>query len=680
MDVIHLVELLIYTFGVFAYGAFLVLGLRLPRRRRWFALRHEQAGSEPSIDRVGGALILVSFAWFVVLLLQTLASLSPRTPQGPLDLAFLVLAFLIPPVVMHCVYKMQRHVSRPATSGIATAGARPTPHPAWAWSVVAVYAVSQSMSLFTVLRILDVIDPAPSMLDEPGTWVGVLVMIAGLYSALAFSKSSVAAETSERRSSRRSMRGLFGLLALLFVPLILDSAGWIRLSEIVGELYQVVLRSFPLVFLVTTTYIGNRFTFFDVFVKRGLSLMLTIVVLTAYFAVLSPWLAGLEIGWAQPWVYALVLLPVALSLPWVYQRLGRWLDNFWLGRRFSTVEAVKHFLSSIQTATSEPQLVERAEAAISAIFHAPTQIDLRPQAESSPAGESAWELPIDVQHERVGVIRMGRRANKVPFFSEDAALLGSLADVFSYLLENMRLQEKKQEQEQLAKELSLHASQSDLKTLRAQINPHFLFNALNAIAGLIHKDPLQADRTVEQLAEVFRYTLRRSESEWVRLEDELAFVRAYLEVEQARFGRRLQFRIEADSSVERVRVPTMMVQTLVENAVKHGVAAVRGPGRIEIDARQHDDRLQVVVVDNGPGFTDEDDAGLQKRTGQSGYGLRNVRERLHGYFGDRATLVAERDQDRRVTRVSITMPLAPVGHVVSAGDPETSAAPAGDAR
>ena len=144
-------------------------------------------------------------------------------------------------------------------------------------------------------------------------------------------------------------------------------------------------------------------------------------------------------------------------------------------------------------------------------------------------------------------------------------------------------------------------------------------------------------------------------------------------------------RVELDdtaklSQQERVRVPTMMVQTLVENAVKHGVAAVRGPGRIEIDARQHDDRLQVVVVDNGPGFTDEDDAGLQKRTGQSGYGLRNVRERLHGYFGDRATLVAERDQDRRVTRVSITMPLAPVGQVVSAGDPETSAAPAGGAR
>ena len=93
--------------------------------------------------------------------------------------------------------------------------------------------------------------------------------------------------------------------------------------------------------------------------------------------------------------------------------------------------------------------------------------------------------------------------------------------------------------------MSFQASRSELKALRAQINPHFLFNALNAIAGLIHKNPLRADKTVERLADVFRYTLRRSENEWTLLEEEMEFVRAYLEVEQARFGKRLQFQIHA---------------------------------------------------------------------------------------------------------------------------------------
>ena len=110
-----------------------------------------------------------------------------------------------------------------------------------------------------------------------------------------------------------------------------------------------------------------------------------------------------------------------------------------------------------------------------------------------------------------------------------------------------------QEQEQLAQELRLQTSSSELKALRAQINPHFLFNALNAIASLIHTDPARADAAVEQLAEVFRYTLRRSDSEWAPLDQELAFARAYLDVEQARFGHRLTFAIDSDHRRRRRR-------------------------------------------------------------------------------------------------------------------------------
>ena len=140
------------------------------------------------------------------------------------------------------------------------------------------------------------------------------------------------------------------------------------------------------------------------------------------------------------------------------------------------------------------------------------------------------------------------------------------------MLENVRLQRKRQEQEQVAQELRLQTSRSELKALRAQINPHFLFNALNAIASLIHTDPARADAAVEQLAEVFRYTLRRSEQEWAPLDQELAFARAYLDVEQARFGRRLSFSIDADPPLAGAQVPSMLLQTLVENAVKHGIS------------------------------------------------------------------------------------------------------------
>ena len=343
------------------------------------------------------------------------------------------------------------------------------------------------------------------------------------------------------------------------------------------------------------------------------------------------------------------------------------MDRVWLGRRFTTVEAVKQFLSSIQRTTSERQLIERAEHGISTIFRAPTRIDVTSSGRPADPFESKVDVPIQGGHNHVGVMRLGHRPNGAPFFSEDRSLLSSLAEVFAYMLENVRLQGRQQAQERRAKELSLQASRSDLKALRAQINPHFLFNALNAIAGLIHKDPGRADRTVEQLAEVFRYTLRRSEREWTPLEEEIEFVKAYLEVEQARFGQRLQCRVTLDDAVKPATVPTMMVQTLVENAVKHGVAAVRGPGRVEVDAHLDGDRLRIQVADNGPGFPDNQPAAPSR---DSGYGLKNIRERLRGYFADQAELVLGRDAARRMTVAAIIMPLSPDARVPSAGHRE----------
>ena len=105
------------------------------------------------------------------------------------------------------------------------------------------------------------------------------------------------------------------------------------------------------------------------------------------------------------------------------------------------------------------------------------------------------------------------------------------------------------------------------------------------------QDPAVADRTIEQLADVFRYALRGAESEWALLDDELEFVRAYLEVERARFGSRLHIDVRLGDDVRGARVPTMMVQTLVENAVKHGVALVRGPASVEVNARRDGERL-----------------------------------------------------------------------------------------
>lgn len=201
--------------------------------------------------------------------------------------------------------------------------------------------------------------------------------------------------------------------------------------------------------------------------------------------------------------------------------------------------------------------------------------------------------------------------------------------------------------------VSCRARRRRLKALRAQINPHFLFNALNAIAGWIPRDPARAEHTVERLAEVFRYTLRGSETEWVRLSEEIEFARAYLDVEKARFGERLAVEVNVGEGTGEARVPAMIVQTLVENAVKHGVARRRAGGRVSILSNRDGSKLHIEVRDDGPGFP--------PAAVGPGFGLRSVRERLAGYYGARAALGWTRDVERQETVVFVELTLlAPV--------------------
>jgi LytS/YehU family sensor histidine kinase len=193
----------------------------------------------------------------------------------------------------------------------------------------------------------------------------------------------------------------------------------------------------------------------------------------------------------------------------------------------------------------------------------------------------------------------------------------------------------------------VHLHRAELKALRAQVNPHFLFNALNTIAALIPRNPGPAASAVEQLAEVFRYTLNRADREWTQVSEELEAVRAYLEIERARFGERLRFRIEASPEAARARIPAMMVQTLVENAVKHGIAGLSALGTVDIRATTDQNRVRVEVRDSGPGF---------REGAAEGYGLRNIRERLAGYFGESAYLLLGRDADSGMTLAAVEMP------------------------
>ncbi len=399
---------------------------------------------------------------------------------------------------------------------------------------------------------------------------------------------------------------MFGIAGLLGA--ITAEAAWSRVllgmmavSAVAALAFQnPVLSVLPdyllLAFFCVHLYYKERLVFFDLLIKRGAYFLLAVGALTAFFFLVP--------SQPEPWMAALLLAPVWLIGPWLDRRLGSIIDRLWLRRKYSVPDAERVFLGAVQQAANEQDLRRRAEQALADIFQ--TTVEVRFADEAS--------------------IQLNPRPNSIPFMSDDHRLLQSLTRTLSVVLENVRFRDREQQ-------LRVLASRAELKALRAQINPHFLFNALNAIAGLIRDQPALADETVEHLAEVFRYTLRKSETEWVRLEEEIEFVDAYLRVEQARFGDRLRVSIEMDPAAARTPVPAMSIQPLVENAIKHGASNVEGPAWVSLRAAVEDDALSIVVSDNGPGFP----PGFAIQA-SGGPGLLYVAERIRGYYGDGAHL------------------------------------------
>ncbi len=189
-----------------------------------------------------------------------------------------------------------------------------------------------------------------------------------------------------------------------------------------------------------------------------------------------------------------------------------------------------------------------------------------------------------------------------------------------------------------ARQAEQAALQAELKALRAQINPHFLFNALNSIAALIRARPDEAEAVTESLADLFRYSLRASKQPLVTLEDELESVKLYLAIEKVRFRERLRVAIDVPEKLLKASVPSLLLQPLVENAIKHGASKVEGNFFIHLSATETEKQIELIVHDSGNGF----DLSLGEAMFKKGTGLQNVRERLSLLFPNRSKLVIEK--------------------------------------
>jgi two-component system, LytTR family, sensor kinase len=213
--------------------------------------------------------------------------------------------------------------------------------------------------------------------------------------------------------------------------------------------------------------------------------------------------------------------------------------------------------------------------------------------------------------------------------------------------EAMKHAQARHEEEIEAGRLARQLSDARLALLQRQLHPHFLFNALQAISTLLHRDPATADRLLVRLSDLLRALLEDASGQTLDLRTELELTRKYLDIEQARFGDRLRVEWRVDESLLDVQVPSLIVLPLVENAIRHGLSPKVGPGRLTIGARSEASSLVVTVEDDGLGAVLPLGPGL---------GVGNTRERLDALYGERASLSIDTAQNAGF-RARIQIPL-----------------------
>ena len=387
-----------------------------------------------------------------------------------------------------------------------------------------------------------------------------------------------------------------------------------------------------------------RFLLLDVFSRFLLNFGLAAVYAVAAFLVYRHFDLRRILGTDRFWLGigfvagCLFLISFAVVRTW----LQRWITAR-LFRRRGIVDCMNRLTTAAMRATSEGQLIEECAGALADCIEAArfsvrsgvvSNLD-RPIVGNHPSKGKIFEdmdwveaiVPLrfsrgDSCHVLLGARQGGRR-----YLSEDLDALRQMAGAATEQIERFR-----------SEALQRLVSQAELRALQSQINPHFLFNALNTLYGTIDRQSKQARQFVLNLAEIFRYFLRTDRT-FIPLEEELKIVRAYLEIEKLRLGDRLETCLSIPETVRSALIPVLSVQPLVENAVKHGVAAKQGKGFVRLTVEEKEAGLWIKVQDSGPGFQAKPADGA----GGAGVGLDNVRQRLRLCYGDAAALNVKTD-------------------------------------
>ena len=399
-----------------------------------------------------------------------------------------------------------------------------------------------------------------------------------------------------------------------------------------------------------------RFAFADLFLKRALSLLLLAsLAFGLYVFIAVPLLAWHETHDRNDVAAAVVVLTLWMTTALIYPTLHKFavllVDKIIL-RRFDYLDLQIEIARLIEKReTAEAVLsdicaeLSKALTAQNAVWTQTSEIENNNQLSSVNFTPSSAEIFVPTTEPTFYQINLSEFSGGRRLLSDEVEMLEAVALLAARRIDNLRVTNERYEQERQAQEFSKLATEAQLRALRAQINPHFLFNALTTIGYLINTAPEKAFDTLMKLTRLLRGSLRSS-GEFSTLGEEIDLIKSYLEIEKARFEERLEIEIDVPYDLENLRLPALILQPLVENAVKHGISKKKNGGKICISANwENNDNqmfLKLRVADSGGGVGA--DELLQAR--EKGVGLNNIEQRLISYYGKKARLKIESEIGR----------------------------------
>ncbi len=409
--------------------------------------------------------------------------------------------------------------------------------------------------------------------------------------------------------------------------------------------------SIPLAFAIL--YQDYRFAFADLFLKRALTLLVLVTVVFVGWSAIAPSLAITSDGAVVVAALLGMWVGTALLFPIMRRMVSAFVDRVVL-KRANYARLLDEMTSLLQRCDSEEAVLNETCSALRPALGADAVTwRTAPAPVVSGPDEIAVVTTEDPQH----LVGVGRMAGGRRLLSDDIVVLERIALLAGRRIDALRLSNERYERMLREREISTLAAESELRALRAQINPHFLFNALTTLGYLIQNAPGRALDTLMRLTTLLRSVLR-SEGEFTTLGHEKELIECYLQIERERFEERLDARIDIPDSLSGLAIPSLIVQPLVENAIKHGIARARGGGRVvvraAVEANGAASSLHILVSNTGAPWHGP------VSSPSSGIGLQNVTRRLHCYYGEAATLTLT-GTDTGETIAELTLPMSEAG-------------------